>query len=333
MALGQATPSWIGAPSSGGSRSVQGTPYSNPASTGSPRLNSFSDATGTHGQGWDAAFANGPNPSTQPAAPTNPYTQPYQQALGAYGAAYGADMTAAQNAAARAGATIPVTSAWYDTQRAGKQADFNLANQGIDLKYDNLGIDRRAADRDAAYYQNLLNVLNQQRDIVGLNFNNTQQKLQDQAATDVRGANSQATAGGAWLSPGRMNNISDIFKNYNTGLTSAELDRRNAILGYNEKEFGLKKSQEETGDTKDRLDITAKQYGLDRQQLKNTLDQGLAQLGYGQYMDTAQLLDKVDSSNAQEASVARQILQSVMQAGSAFNSGAMGDLYSRFFGG
>lgn len=248
-----------------------------------------------------------------------------QQSMDAYSGYYAPDMQAARNQADRARATLPFQSSYYDNQRGGLYGENDIANRGIGLQEQGLGIDRNANNRDAAYYQNLLNILGQQRDIVGMEFTNTRQQLQDRAATDVRGTNQQATAGGSWLAPERMAQVSDIFKNYDTSLQSAELSRRSGVLGYNEKEFGLEKSKAETGDKNQKLDIMAQQYGLDREKLKLNLDQGLANLGYQQYMNTGDLLDKIDSSNAQEAAVARQILESVLQSGHAFNSGAVGD--------
>lgn len=254
-----------------------------------------------------------------------------QQSMDAYSAYYRPDMQAAGLAGDRARAQLPFQSSYYDSQRGFQQGEYDIGNRGIGLQEAGLGIDRNANNRDAAYYQNLLNVLNQQRDIVGQEFTNTRQQLQDRSATDVRGINQQATAGGSWLAPERMEQVSDVFKNYNTSLQSAELQRRSGVLGYNKEEFGLEKSKAETGDKNQKLDIMAKQYGLDREKLKLGLDQGLANLGYQQYMNTQDLLDKVDSSNAQEAAVARQILESVLQSGHAFNSGAVGD-YMKTYG-
>lgn len=253
-----------------------------------------------------------------------------QQTFDAYKGFYAPGLQAAAGQRDRARATLPFMSDYYDSQRGYQQREHDLGMSGIGLQQEGLGIDRVANQRDAAYYQNLLNVLNQQRDIVGMNFTNQRQQLQDTAATNVRGTNQASTAAGNWLGPERMAQVSDIFKNYDTSLQDAELARRSGILGLNKEEFGLEKSKAETGDRAAKLDIMAKQYGLDAGKLNLALEQGLGNLGYQQYMNAGDLLDKIDSSNAQEAAVARQILDAVWQSGKAFSSGAMGDYYRSF---
>lgn len=258
----------------------------------------------------------------------NPYQAQANQTVGLYQAA-NPSFTDADRAVA--GAYADFNNSKYGVDKGFLNQDYDIGMRGIGLNQEGLGIDRGANARDAAYYQNLRNILGQQMGITGETFNNTQQQLQNDAATNVRNINSEYTGRGAWFAPMRGNKVSDTFKNYDTSLQAADLQRRNTLLGQGKEDLGYEKSIAETGDKNKKLDILAKQYGLDAEKLKANLDQGLANLGYSHFTDSLGLIDQLGKGGA-DVSTIQNIINQALQSGSAYNSGALGNLYNSYFG-
>lgn len=326
MALGS-----FGAPPSNPTRGT----YGQAAAPSTP--SGWNALSNTNANGFSPDFtntytSNGPHGGygDQARYAATPAVQQAQQAMGAYSAFYAPDLQQAQNQRDQALATGQVQDARYGQQVGEAQNSAALANRYTDNDVAGLGVDRTANANDRSYYQNLINANNQLIGNAGESFNNTQQALQQGAATGVRDTNSASTAAGNWLLGGRAQKVNDIFGKYNTDLTAANLDRRNTILGFNKENFrnehGLKGA-----DTQDqKLDLLGQRYGLDREKTQQTLDQGLSQLGYANYMNGTQLMDQLNSADAAKRAAAQKILQSVMEAGVSFNSGQIGDFYNSF---
>lgn len=246
---------------------------------------------------------------------TNPYGSQIPDSIQS-GIAQNPQYTYYQGQNQRLGAKSDFLGSYYDTQRAGQQSDYNTSLGQLGVQRQSNALDAGQAARDAAYYQAMKVNAGQQRD-------NQIAGLQGELATTGRGINSQSTAAGNWFAPGRGDAIADAYTKFGN-------EKSNADLQY-QQQAGLYDRRADDARTRaTKLDLMGKSFGMDADKLKNNLTQGLANLGYSQFMSQDQLLDALDSNNAQQQQMAQQILQQAVQSGNVYHSGQLGDYYENY---
>jgi hypothetical protein len=248
-------------------------------------------------------------------------TQQYQDALnGAFGAVYPqhwADV--AQIGLGQQGARdrYRFDVAGQNLDRNRLQSNFNLGSRELDLQNQSLGFDR---ERNELRRQGIgfdRGDIGAQR---GFNQRNLDMSLMDALAQGVRRTrsnNSEATGRGAWFAPMRGIRNDDIRFDTQMAGDQARLgfDKSNQALNLREQNLGL---DEKSIDIANReLDAQAQKIGLSRDQLRATLDQGIAQLGLQGQISTNQLMNGLASGDLQHAQLIQGILQDIIRSGMA----------------
>lgn len=230
---------------------------------------------------------------------------------------------------------------WNQQQQGYAQNDYNLNmrgnaldSQNIGLQRESLGIDAGGAQRDTAYYQNLLGMMPQYRGLANDSYQNTLQKLILAGETERRGINSDATGRGAWFAPMRGANIADSTRSQELGSQAAGTAYQGDLMGLQEKELGLGRnfggaqdSQAKIAIAQRGLDIDAQRLGITADRYKADLQKGLDQLGYQNFMSLEDLYALENSTDAKSKQLAAQIKQQAYEIA----KGSMGSQYQQFF--
>lgn len=288
-------------------------------------------------QGTPTPYAPGYNGSSSPFQ-----YSPQQQAANTQ---YRADAAAAARAAAaqalpdilysgsesaRYGAQIPFVDTNYGQRESALRSDYNANMRGADLDLNSIGVKRGAANRDAAYYQGLLDLMPYYSNLSQKELDRALGEARRQGTMDRLGINSDYTGRGSYFSGMRS------LKNYNSILAQgaqelgANIGYGRDILGQREKTMGLERSKAMTGDQLALLDIDAQRVGVSRDKYKAALEQGLASLGYDKFMSLEQLYRQRDSADYQTQKLIDQVLNSAYNAGNALQSGQVGSAYGGY---
>ncbi len=302
--------------------------WRNPNPTTPANPNSFAGTVGNNSQGIPNSFAAQPQYNPQVQA-----NQQYRSMINTIGSQYAPDQAMVERERARNEAAAAYKNAnYYPQKEAGLRQDYALNMRGADLDLKGIGVDRGAANRDAAYYQNLLALMPQYRGLSKRELETALGEARRQGTMERLGINSDYTSRGAYFSGMRS------LKQYNSMLGQGAAEARantgydRDMLGFTEKELGLNRSKAMTGDTLARLDIDAQRVGLSRDKYKAAMEQGLASLGYDKFMDLNQLMAMRDSTDAKQRAIAEQIAQQIYMNGQAITSGALGGAYQGFGG-
>lgn len=179
---------------------------------------------------------------------------------------------------------IPQIEAAYGTQMGALQKDNSAALALLGLDKANTGIKQGANARQPAY----INALR------GLDL----QALNQTAARDTRLTKGDYTARGAWNTPGLgrdLKDISDVLAN-----RSAQVNTRanEAVLS--------------ADDERRMLNNEANSYGLKADQLRAQLEAGLARLGLDKTLSIGNILQGINSGNADVANLMRQVIDQAL---------------------
>lgn len=196
---------------------------------------------------------------------------------------------------------LGLTDALYNTQ-AGYLRD----NYGFDQR--SLGLDRQAMGVDRGSIARRLADLVQQEEIIRAMDANSRKALGKQYAEDVAGEKSDATARGAFTTPGTRTNLKNMFGDLMLGNERLDLGLRRDLLDVNSQRGNLK-------DQRRMLDIQSQRYGIQGDQLRSQLDQALQGLGLDRLTSTNDIFAALNSGNAQRAALAQQFLDDLMRYG------------------
>ena len=213
---------------------------------------------------------------------------------------------------------LGLTNAMYDTQTG-----YLRTNYGFDQR--NLGLDRQAMGVDRGSIARQLASLVQQEEIIrGLDAN-SRKALGKQYSEDVASEKSDATARGAFTTPGTRTNLKNLFGDLMLGNERLDLGLRQDILGLNDRRGSLQ-------DQRRMLDIQSRRYGIQGDQLRSQLDQALQGLGLDRMTSVNDIFAALNSGNAQRAALAQQMLDDLMRYGvspTISGAGRRDDWYSR----
>lgn len=242
-----------------------------------------------------------------------------------YGAAYDGSLFDRETLTARAGITDRargldraglVSNAGFDRQRLGlRLQDLGLDRQGNALKLEGLGVDRRENESERGYITRL-------RELAGQGNTNASNRISFEGQDKARSIKSNYITGGTTFSPGHtydqranyLRTLSDLESQdigYNKEL--AGFDRRDAGLNFADERIGL--SEREVGLANQRLDLMAGQLGIDRAQLEDGLNRGLAELGLQGEIDALELLSALSKNTGEQASIIAQLASDAIALG------------------
>lgn len=203
--------------------------------------------------------------------------------------------------------------------------EMTLANrnyQGGLLRQDNLlnlaqlGLQRKGTAQEQAALGRQLGEIAQRLGLAGQERDLTKEGSWADAATSERGVlSSVAARGGAVATQGTRSNMGDI-----AGLLSRQL--RGADLQYKGAELSASEQRAQVRDRQNALKLASSGYGISEQQLKNDLERGLQKLNIDAYVDVNSIMDKMNSTKAEDRMMAEQIIRSAMQYSEQFPSTA-----------
>lgn len=196
---------------------------------------------------------------------------------------------------------LGITNAQYDTQSGYLNTNYGLDQRSLGLDRQGLGIDRAAIARQLA------DTIQQEEIIRGLDAN-SRKALGLQYDQDQRQERSDATARGAFTTPGTRQNLKDLFGGLMLGNERLDLGFKSDMLDLRSRRAGLR-------DQRKQVDLQAQRYGLSGDQLRSQLNQALGQLGLDRLTSVNDIFDSLNSGNSQRAALAQQMLEDLMGFG------------------
>lgn len=196
---------------------------------------------------------------------------------------------------------LGTTNAQYDTQSGYLNTGYGLDQRNLALDQQGLGIDRQAIARQLA------DTIRQEEIIRGLDAN-SRRSLGMQYDQDQRQERSDATSRGAFTTPGTRQNLKDLFGGLMLGNERLDLGLQNDMLDLKSKRASLR-------DQRKQADLQGQRYNLSGDQLKNQLDQALAQLGLDKMTSVNNIFDMLNSGNAQQRALGQQFMEDLMGFG------------------
>lgn len=196
---------------------------------------------------------------------------------------------------------LGLTNAQYDTQTGYLNTNYGLDQRNLALDRRGLGIDRAAIARQLA------DSIQQEEIIRGLDAN-SRKALGLQYDQDQRQERSDATARGAFTTPGTRQNLKDLFGGLMLGNERLDLGFRNDMLDLKSRRASLR-------DQRKQLDLQGQRYNLSGDQLRNQLNQALDQLGLSRLTDVNSIFTALNSGDAQRAALAQQMIEDLMGFG------------------
>lgn len=248
-------------------------------------------------------------------------------------------------------------------QFAGQNTGF--VNRGYGLNMEGLGIQQAAQARDAAMFNKLQNLLNENyvrehdqvntfRDLYHkghegqMGYTNTLEDLANQILGlqtwgreqdyfyDKKKTTGQLAASGGFGSTGTGTELGHLFQQKDTDVRGFQLSNKEKLAGINEQRRALKQAYEEAmlsfadqqadltyayntqaeslwnqaeanNDEIAMLDLKAKEYGLQRDQMIATLTQGLKNLQLSNTININDLVSAIESGDPQRAILAQQV--------------------------
>lgn len=214
----------------------------------------------------------------------------------------------------------------------GNQYDMDLARQQLGFVDEGLGIDRERVGTGKAYLDKLRGFNTRNYAIAG-----QERGLADRGANlsydrNLFNLNSDATARGAYGSQGAQLNRGWLGQERDISLgqnalgydkatidyeqTGAQLDKQGTDLDFDLRESELSaKDKKSTLDNRlKQMDLLAKDFGLQRQDLENQLKKGLAQLGMAEQGALAQIMDAMASNEIGRQSAALEVITAAKAA-------------------
>lgn len=196
---------------------------------------------------------------------------------------------------------LGLTQAQYDAQTGYLNTNYGLDRRNLALDQRGLGIDRAAIARQLA------DTIQQEEIIRGLDAN-SRKALGLEYDQNQRQERSDATARGAFTTPGTRQNLKDLFGGLMLGNERLDLGFRNDMLDLKSRRASLR-------DQRKQLDLQGQRYGLSGDQLRNQLNQALDQLGLSRLTDVNQIFDSLNSGDATRAGLAQQMISDLMGFG------------------
>jgi hypothetical protein len=226
---------------------------------------------------------------------------------------------------ARQRSSLGLLDADADRRRGALQRDNDLARQGIGLDRQGLGIDQGYTQTQLGNLDKLRGILKQQYGLNDKTLANTLKQLgideaglRDNAERKQWDLRSDLTARGAHSTVANARGTGRISRDLMYGLggigtqrTAAGLSHEGNRLGLTEKGIGYDNQAAGLNARLANIGLDTKRLGISEQQLANSLQDGLDQIGLGHLMDTIASNDAMQNLTTQQAQVLSSILAEV----------------------
>lgn len=201
----------------------------------------------------------------------------------------------------------------YPLEQGHLNANYGLDTRELDLKDQNIGLERQDIAATAGMNTAQISLAEQMRALLDPEYEQQKADIAREAATGRRKTTSGAIGRGALGSEGFSGDISDINLGEQSAMKNAEIGfNRNAMQGdYAIAEAKDRKRQTEQRNS--RLDLEAKQLGVDRDRLKENLDYGLKRLGLDKQITWQKLTDMLNSKRLEDQVLAQNIFKQALQ--------------------
>lgn len=193
-----------------------------------------------------------------------------------------------------------------DEQSLRNNFSNNQASLGLDLN--NVGFDK---ERNGLRLQgNNLDrgQIGEQRGFAQRDLDQSLIGSMAQGVREIRGNNSNATAGGSWFSPMRGVRNNDTLFDTKLAGDKARLGYDQTISGLNNKTGHLDLDDKALDISNRELDNQAAKIGLSQQQLRTTLDEGLAKLGLNGQISTNQLMYQIANGDLGNVDIVNRVM-------------------------
>jgi len=228
-----------------------------------------------------------------------------------------------------------ITQGYEDLARRGLLNDAELARRGLALDQGNVNIGRGAANRDLSAIAQLLGLNDQSlarnlgtiAELLNLNAGDWWTRTAGiNLSEDVnrRGLRDDSVARGAFNAPGTRQGFSDIEREAAIARQAAEIGYKQTKVGLEDRRgaaqedhartrIGLNRQAGDARDTLARLDNEAARLGLTADQISNTLNMGLERLGLESLTNANDLIQRLNSANVEQATMAANLLAQAAQ--------------------
>lgn len=228
----------------------------------------------------------------------------------AYGQMYGPELAALQGQADSALAGLLGMNAARGMSESALRAGHSADQRLLGNQRQNTDIQRAAALRQLPFLGAMRGY-----DLTDIGLGRDAANLT--AAHDRRQADSDATARGAMVTPGHRRDMSEIDRALMNQMQGFDVDTSRTNTSFNEQEAQAR-------DRSRMLDNEAASYGIKGDQLRASLQQGLANLNLQGIMDVNGVMDMLASNNVDQALVGRHIIEaSLGSLGNALVTGQM----------
>lgn len=245
-------------------------------------------------------------------APNTPERAGMQASLDFFTGLAGPQMAQLQQQAGMYQGQLGTTQAGYDMAKQAAQAgaDAQIAKINLGPEYD--AISRAANNRQIAGLdaQDKLAWEALGNQFEGFDLRNLQAW---QAAQRGQWANrSDATGKGSVGSVGYNRRMGSIQEDLANQITGIGIDKDSAVFAARDAAMGRTEQKAKLNDQNAMLDIKAKEYGIDKQQVQANLQQGLAKLGIDNVASVNQIMDMLASNDVQQRALGEQIFRDAM---------------------
>lgn len=234
--------------------------------------------------------------------------------------------------------------------------DYSTSLARLGLQGEGIGIDKEAIGREIAYYSNLLGLSEEDfkrtsgtldtlgtlasealaLQLQGIGVDETSAK--QLADVNTRQVLSDATARGAVPAPGTQQAFTDIQNQLVNQLEAFGINRKESERGFRElmtnlterkgqlgtdfqrETLGLKNKQQQARDAEKQLGLRAKDLGLQKDQLRTALQQGLAKLNLDTVISIDELMGAIVGGDFKQQQIAEDIIRQATDAAGYFGS-------------
>ena len=242
---------------------------------------------------------------------------------------YGPQQQILQDQLARQRSQLGMIGVEADYQSANAQRDYSLALQGLGLDRQALGVESGLNKTQLANLGKLRGILTKQYGLQGevlanqmAGFAISEKDMKDQAGRKQWDLRSDLTQRGAFNTVANERGTGRINRDLATGLAGLNVDRtgaslsyRNNVLGLDEKGIGYDNQQAGLQARLSGIGIDFSRLGLSEQQLANSLQDGLHQIGLNGQLSLNSLLDAIGGTNVQQSQVASTMVQYLLSLG------------------
>jgi hypothetical protein len=212
---------------------------------------------------------------------------------------------------------------WKDKNLSGQQlqSQYGYDSQRFALRDQILGLDRGNVDYDRGYFGNLKGILGKERGTAEQQYQLKLEQLNADANNSMRDHKSNYVSSGSLFAPQTTREYANIYANLDRSRKGETFGYEREKMGFDRQDLGLDRDLYRNETEGKKLDILAKQYGVDKSELESKLKFGLQQLGLDADKSLAQIMAQMNSLGDQGSALLVQIWEMVNSGGNANISG------------